>query len=255
MVPATSRDRDHRGMTIIGLPPAAQLRVMPLHAVTEIYGGAGLCRRLVVELDRLAPTQREKVADAAHWAAALHAGQRRSREPYLNHPLRVTLRMLCHYRVADPDVLIAGLLHDTVEDQPWAVAGIAGHGPPPVEPALAAIARRYNARVATLAAAVTTPPRPEGVDRVRHYTDHLATLDAHPWARVVKLSDFTDNGVGIIHAVGPVVARSATKYRAALPTLRALLDRPDTPLAPAVKAHIGGQLDLAQQRFTAILAA
>ena len=49
--------------------------------------------------------------------------------------------------------------------------------------------------------------------------------------------------------------RSARKYDAAVPVLREFLDRPDTPLAPEVKAHIGGQLDLARQRFAAILAA
>ena len=76
--------------------PSAQLRVMPLHAVTEVYGEAGLRRRLTLELDRLPATHRDEVACAARWAATLHADQHRSREPYLNHPLRVTLRMLCH---------------------------------------------------------------------------------------------------------------------------------------------------------------
>ena len=236
--------------------PDKQLRIMPLHAVTEVYGEAGLRRRLTLELDRLPRDGRDAVADAASWAADLHAGQRRSREPYLNHPLRVTLRMLCHYRVEDPGVLVAGLLHDTVEDQPFGVAGLAPGGPAPVAQALAAIAARYDPRVARLVAAVTTPDRPDGVDRVVHYTRHLTTaLDCEPWARVIKLSDFTDNGVGIIHSVGAVVARSARKYDAVVPLLRELLDRPDTPLAPDVKAHIARQLELARQRFAAILAA
>ncbi|MGK5680154.1 HD domain-containing protein [Actinoplanes sp. URMC 104] len=229
---------------------------MPLHAITEVYGEPGLQRRLAAELDQLAGPGRNAVADAAGWAGELHARQRRTREPYVNHVLRVTLRMLCHYRVDDPDVLVAGLLHDAVEDQPWAVTGITRHGPPPTAQALEAIAARYNQRVADLVAAVTTPPRPEGADRIGHYTGHLAAaLDAQPWARVIKLSDFTDNGVGIIHAVGPLLARSARKYDAVIPLLRELLDRPDTPLQPAVKDHIRRQLDRAQQRFDAILAA
>jgi hypothetical protein len=80
-------------------------------------------------------------------------------------------------------------------------------------------------------------------------------LAQEPWARVIKLSDFTDNGVGIIHTVGPKVTRSAQKYTSAVPVLRKLLDRPDTPLPEQVKAHIRGQLDVAAQRFTVILAA
>lgn len=233
---------------------AAQLRVMPLHAVTELHGEPGLRRRFTLELDRIPETHRGAVADACAWAADLHSGQRRSREPYLSHVLRVTLRMLCHYRVVDPDVLIAGLLHDAVEDQSRAIIGIGEHGPPPV--ALAVIAARYNGRVARLVEAVTMPARPDGADRIRHYTEHLAAaLDDEPWARVIKLSDFTDNGVGIIHSVGPVVLRSARKYDAALPLLRELLELPDTPLPADVKAHIRGQLELAALRFAAILAA
>ncbi|MEV6634856.1 HD domain-containing protein [Actinoplanes sp. NPDC051470] len=214
----------------------AILRVMPLHAITEVYGTEGLSRRLDLELP---PTGRAAVASAARWAAELHRDQRRTREPYLNHPLRVTIRMLSRYRVTDPDVLVAGLLHDAVEDQPVTVADIAS---------------RHNERAARLVAAVTVPPRPPGADRVDHYVTHLAgPLAGEPWARVIKLSDFTDNGVGLIHSTGPLVRRSARKYEAALPILRDLLDRADTPLAPDVKTHIHRQLDLARERFTAIL--
>ena len=30
-----------------------------------------------------------------------------------------------------------------------------------------------------------------------------ASLHATPWARVIKVSDFTDNAVGLIHTTGP----------------------------------------------------
>jgi (p)ppGpp synthase/HD superfamily hydrolase len=237
--------------------PAAQLLVMPLHAITEIHGEDGLRRRLTLELHRLPAAHRRVVADAADWAAQLHAGQRRTREPYLNHLLRVTLRILCYYRITDPDLLVAALLHDSVEDQPWAMTGRpTSHGPPPRDQAFAALAARHGLRVTRLVTAVTNPEHQAGGDRTRQYIDHLATaLIDQPWARVIKLSDFTDNGVGIIHTVGPKVERSARKYTGAVPVLRELLDRPDTPLAPAVKDHIHRQLDLAEQRFSAILAA
>jgi (p)ppGpp synthase/HD superfamily hydrolase len=237
----------------------AQLAAMPLHAITEVYGQAGLAQRLTHELRRLPPGARDTVADAADWAQHLHASQRRTREPYANHVLRVALRILCHYHVTDPDVLIAALLHDVVEDQPWAAAGVTNHGPPPRAAALAVITAKYGARVARLVAAVTNPDRPETTRTDwqtlnLQYVEHLATtLDAEPWARVLKLSDFTDNGVGIIHTVGPKVRHSARKYNGFLPVLRDLLDRTDTPLKAEVKAHINGQLDLAERRFAAIL--
>jgi hypothetical protein len=239
-------------------PPAEYLRAMPLHAITEIYGETGLRRRLVLELDDLPPTTRDTVRHAQRWAARLHAGQRRTREPYVNHLLRVALRIVCYYRVTDPEVLVAALLHDAVEDRSWAMAGRPDNnpGPAPREEAFAVLTHRYGARVARLVAAVTNPAHPTGTDRGSSYANHLATaLEREPWARVIKLSDFTDNGVGIIHTVGPKVPYYARKYSAAVPVLRDLLDRPDTPLEPAVKDHIRRQLDLAQQRFDAILAA
>jgi (p)ppGpp synthase/HD superfamily hydrolase len=233
-----------------------QLLVMPLHAITEVHGEAGLRERLALELERLPPGDREVVRDAAGWAGELHAGQRRTREPYVNHPLRVTLRILCYYHVCDPQVLTAALLHDTVEDQPWAVAGHRREGPAPRREALQVIAGRYDQRVAQLVTALTNPEPVVGIDRTTQYLHHLAdAVGAEPWARVIKLSDFTDNGVGIIHTVGARTAHIARKYAPAVAVLRELLERADTPLASAVKDHIGSQLDLAQHRIAAILAA
>jgi hypothetical protein len=71
---------------------------------------------------------------------------------------------------------------------------------------------------------------------------------------VIKLSDFTDNGVGVIHTTGPKLRSAAAKYAPLVPVLRELVGRPDTPLTEDVKAHIARQLDLAEQRFAAILA-
>jgi hypothetical protein len=147
------------------------------------------------------------------------------------------------------------VLHDTVEDQPWAMIGSPDrHGPPPREQAVAAVVDRFGLRVAGLVAAVTNPVIDPTRDRVTQYTEHLAeALTPQPWARVIKLSDFTDNGVGIIHSTGPRLRRSAIKYRAALPVMQRLLDLPDTPLRAPVKQHITGQLALARSRFAAIL--
>ena len=80
-----------------------------------------------------------------------------------------------------------------------------------------------------------------------------ASLEREPWARVIKVSDFTDNGVGVIHTTGPKVTKAATKYRLVLPILRELIAMDDTPLTPQVKEHIAAQFDLAERRFQAIL--
>src|SRR5918994_4976045 len=125
-------------------------------------------------------------------------------------------------------------------------------GPPPRGQAHAVLSARFGPRVARLVGAVTNPVYEVGQDRNAHYLEHLRhSLTAKPWARVIKLSDFTDNGVGIIHTTGPLLHRSARKYTPAVPLLQDLLALPDTPLEPAVKDHIRRQLQLAQARFAA----
>jgi hypothetical protein len=81
-----------------------------------------------------------------------------------------------------------------------------------------------------------------------------ASLQASPWARVIKASDFTDNGVGLIHTTGPRLDRLASKYAPLVPVLAELVARADTPLSDDAKARILGQLDRARQRFAAIRA-
>jgi hypothetical protein len=89
---------------------------MPLHAITSVHGEAGLRERLAMEIAAFPAAGRASMADALALASRLHAADRRQREPYLNHLLRVAIRVLHHYRVRDTDVACAALLHDSVED-------------------------------------------------------------------------------------------------------------------------------------------
>ena len=93
------------------------LSVMPLHAITTMYGEQGLRERFALETARLTdPAAQRQVKRALRLAARLHASDRRQREPYVNHLLRVALRIMVHYSVREPDVICAALLHDAVED-------------------------------------------------------------------------------------------------------------------------------------------
>jgi hypothetical protein len=225
----------------------AYLTTMPLHAITEVYGEDGLRQRFALEVARFAAPDQERLTAALDLAAHLHRDDRRVREPYLNHLLRVAIRIMSHYGVDDIDVVVAALLHDAVEDHPEELGG-------DTEAALAELARRFNPRVAGLVRAVTNRAYDPDLDRHEQYRAHVAeSLDRHPWARVIKVSDFTDNGVGIIHTTGPKVRSSATKYRPLVPVFRELVSRADTPLSGPAKAHILDQLDLAESRFAAIL--
>jgi HD domain len=227
------------------------LAAMPLHAITARYGEAGLRERFAIEIAGLAEADRQRLGRALDLAARLHAADRRQREPYLNHLLRVATRIICYYRVSDPDVICAALLHDAVEDHAAELSG--GAGRPAAPSALAALAAQFGDRVADLVGAVTNPDYEPGRDRHEQYREHVrASLDDAAWARVIKVSDFTDNGVGLIHTTGPKVAELAAKYAPLVPVLRELIARPDTPLSEDVKAHIISQLDLARQRFAAV---
>jgi HD domain len=225
------------------------LETMPLHAITATYGEDGLRERFAAEIAGFGPAERARLTDALALASRLHADDRRQSEPYINHPLRVAIRIMSHYGIRDPDVIVAALLHDAVEDH---AAELAPAGT--TEAALAALAERFGPRVAELVGAVTNPEYDPGRDRHVQYREHVAaSLDASPWARVIKASDFTDNGAGLLYTTGPRVPELADKYAGLVPVLRELITRPDTPLDEAARQRVLAQLDRAEERFAAIL--
>lgn len=235
-------------VTDLGQAERRLLAQMPLHAITSVHGEAGLRERLRMEIARFPAADRERASDAPALASWLHARDRRQREPYANHLLRVSIRILTHYRVTDPDVTCAAVLHDAVEDH---AADIAPGGSR--QAALAVLARQFGARTAELVEAVTNPVYEPGRDEHEQYRKHvIASLSASPWARVIKASDVTDNAVGLMHTTGPKLPRLAMKYGPLMPVLRELIFRPDTPLDDDVKDMITGQLDSAEGRFAAI---
>jgi (p)ppGpp synthase/HD superfamily hydrolase len=233
-----------------------KLLSMPLHAITEAYGEAGLRERFRLELEAFPPADRVRLEDALALAARLHAADRRILEPYLNHLLRVAIRIIRYYGIRDVDVLVAALLHDAVEDHPEELAGLPAtcSHTELTNAAVAELARLFNPRVAELVRSVTNPEYDPEHDPHEQYRTHVAeSLDRDPWARVIKVSDFTDNGVGVIHTTREKAHSAATKYRPLVPKLRELVGRPDTPLSVEAKDHILDQLDLAEERFAAIL--
>ena len=198
---------------------------MPLHAITSVYGEAGLRERLVTEIAQFPAADRGRAQDALALASRLHAGDLRQREPYANH-----LSVTWNHAVTPSFAMSAGC-----------------------QTTLAVLAGRFGGRTAALVAAVTNPGWEPGRDEHEQYREHvLASLEASPWARVIKASDFTDNAVGIIHTTGPKLAKLAGKYGPLVPPLRELILRPDTPLDADIKDMIAAQLDAARGRFAAI---
>ncbi len=60
---------------------------MPLHAITSVHGEAGLRERLLMEIEQFPAAGCGRALDALALASQLHAGDRRQREPYINHLL------------------------------------------------------------------------------------------------------------------------------------------------------------------------
>ncbi|XP_014205934.1 guanosine-3',5'-bis(diphosphate) 3'-pyrophosphohydrolase MESH1 [Copidosoma floridanum] len=79
-------------------------------------------RKSVIGLSAQVLTQNELVAfivKCANFAAIKHSKQRRCNKeqtPYINHPIGVANILVEEGNVYDPNVIVAALLHDTVED-------------------------------------------------------------------------------------------------------------------------------------------
>jgi (p)ppGpp synthase/HD superfamily hydrolase len=172
------------------------------------------------------------LTEAMKIAAYVHRDDRRAalrdgvRDPYIVHPFRLVLRLV-RYGCADPAVLAAAALHDTVEDHPDDVVALF-----PADSALDALVARFGPDVAGLVAAVTNPPTPPGVDRQDHYHEHVARIVADPRVFLIKIADFVDNAGSLRHlADGPMRARLEGRYAPLVPVYRAALATHEPTLA------------------------
>jgi (p)ppGpp synthase/HD superfamily hydrolase len=114
------------------------------------------------------------VVEAARFAADRHRHQRRmdaKATPYINHPLTVAA-ILCEVGIDDADVIVAALLHDTVED---------------TETSPAEIASRFGERVASLVAEVTDDKSLPKETRKLLQVAHVAAKSEG--ARLIKIAD------------------------------------------------------------------
>ena len=115
---------------------------------------------------------------AAKLSARLHQHQTRKdgNTPYIIHPLRVAITLSAVFRVSDPVILAAGLLHDVIEDTPGDFDDIV---------------LACGGEVAELVAALSKDARMPQERRGKAYLEQLTNAD---WrAKLVKLADVYDN--------------------------------------------------------------
>jgi (p)ppGpp synthase/HD superfamily hydrolase len=151
----------------------------------------------------------------------------------------VTIRIARDYHVFDVDILCAGLLHDALEDHPD-------------EASSAEFAREFSPRMARLVQAVTNPERdpdlPAADWRALYLAHVVASLDREPAARVIKLSDFADNGARVAATVTDPDRRAylSAKYLPLIPHLADFTTRDDTPLDSLAREKILDMLNQAK---------
>ena len=124
-----------------------------------------------------------KLIEAASFAAQRHTGHHRkgdNKEPYINHPLEVANLLANVGGVDDIDVLIAGLLHDTVED-----VGVKKEE----------IVKRFGERVANIVMEVTDDKSLPKAERKRLQVEHAPHLSRE--AKLVKLGDKISNIIDV----------------------------------------------------------
>jgi len=233
------------------LPSAETLAGMPLHEITITYGTAGLIGRYNLEVASLPEESQWQLNQAFLSAAEWHKDQKRTNGPYIDHILRVMLRVISHYGIDDPDILTAALLHDSIEDQR---DKIVGHEGSTVEEALAVVTETYNPRVAAILKALTNPP---GDISREQYDEHVRqSLLGEPDATPVKISDFADNAAGIFWTIGEDKKHQLSyKYLPLVPFYRDLIYQDTYPFNPEAKQKILKQLSDAELRMNDIIKA
>lgn len=229
----------------------AQIQVMPLHAVTEVVGHKGLVRRFKLEIERFSPGEQAQFNKAYNLAMDLHGKDHRVREPSMNHVLRVTIRIIHHYKIDDVNLIIAALLHDSVEDHTFEMTGSSGGTK---DEALAIIGNEFNLDVAELVGTVTNVSRNPKKDRLKEYQEHVAAvLKTNRRARILKISDFIDNGGGAKYLPKDRAIYCAYKYLPLVPIFKQMITKLDTPLLENIRQYILDQIDEVEQYLQGIL--
>jgi (p)ppGpp synthase/HD superfamily hydrolase len=130
-----------------------------------------------------------RLMQAADAAARWHVQQRRkgrAAEPYVNHLLEVAHLGTVATEGREPDVVIAALLHDAVEDQDVTIAQIAAD---------------YGANVAGIVKEVTDDKSLPKAERKRRQVETAARKSRE--AKLIKLADKTSNLRAIANSPPP----------------------------------------------------
>lgn len=210
----------------------------------------------------------DTIRSAATLASVLHSTQRRANRgdhettPYIEHPLRNSIRLL-RWGVKDQDVIVASILHDTVEDGSRKFSrsfkGVNEDEETARKSLKDHIRKAYGYPVEQTVLAVTNEHDPHSRTRPREeknriYLEHVKTnVQSNPRALLVKLADFVDNASSLHHTDTPKrrekTARQARKYLPVVQVFRNEIKRNPTLLNKRAKNEVFAQLDRTENRL------
>lgn len=125
-------------------------------------------------IKRFAKEDLKRVLEAFEFAKKWHKGQKRDEGvPYIIHPVRVANILMKERNYYDPDVIIAALLHDVVEDSPVKAAEIG---------------QKFGPEVKRLVSGMTRVKT-----RETKYIKFKKTMSSDYRVRMIKCADVLDN--------------------------------------------------------------
>ena len=178
--------------------------------------------------DALTAEQAATIREAIELATWLHSGQTRKSKnnstlvPYIEHPLRNTARII-RWNCYDPNVLIASLLHDTVEDTSHVFVENMFHKDLDDEELCRATLRDYIRHqfgdvVLNIVNDVTNPKFDNPATKNADYLKHVVSVIHNESATfLVKFSDLVDNAMSLPYALNKEFAeKQNVKYQPVL---------------------------------------
>lgn len=223
--------------------------------------------------DFLSSSDKILLRKAVDVATILHSKQTRknrdsfTRTPYIEHPLRNTIRLV-RWGVIDINVLIASLLHDVVEDSSDIYCTKFLHKSMPdvniaQEFLLDDIGDTFGSIVKSIVIDVTNDSSWSDISdrdtRNKLYYEHvMRVIHNNPMTFLVKLSDFIDNATGLAHNLDEsFIKRNSMKYEPVIAVfeneLLNLITKQSLSLPKAAIQDIRFKLTYTRKEFQAIL--
>jgi len=218
----------------------------------------------------------EVISSAIDLASILHSHQTRGnrgnfdKTPYIEHPLRNAVRLL-RLKVKNQDVIVAAILHDTIEDGAQVfvkkfseTSAVTGELEARAELG-EYIKKSYGPKVLELVEAVsndyvadTVKSKMSAEEKNRIYLEHVKkSIKGRPEVFLVKISDLVDNGTGLhnndIPSRREKTKKQAVKYLPVIHLFIKELEKNEFNLEPEVINNLMERMQITVVRLNKII--